>query len=54
MDELEVLITAGLNKDKSVTEINKNIKAIEKKIQKLKLQATFDRDISKSTISKEI
>lgn len=54
MDELNILITAGLNKDKSVTEINKNIKQIEKKIEKLKLQATLDKDKSKSAITKEI
>lgn len=54
MDELEVLITAGLNQNKSVTEINKNIKAIEKKINKLKLQATLDNSKSKAEIQKQI
>ncbi len=54
MDELEILITAGLNQNKSITEINKNIKQLEKKIEKLKLQATLDKDKSKSAILKEV
>lgn len=54
MDELEIVISADLDQNKSVTSINKSIKKIEKKIEKLKLQVTVDNEKSKSAISKEI
>lgn len=54
MNELKILISADLDQNKSVTAINKSIKELEKKIQKLKLQATIDNEKSKSAISKEI
>lgn len=56
MDELEILIRAILeiDKQKSLTQINKDIEKLEKKINKLKLQATIDNKKSKTEIQKEI
>lgn len=53
MDELEILVQADLNVNRSILSINKSIKEIENKIKKLKLQMEVDSK-SKSTILKEI
>ena len=53
-NELEILVSTDLDHDKSVTAINKSIKKIEKKIEKLKLQVTLNDEKSKSAITKEI
>ena len=54
MDELEILISADIDQNKTVTSINKSIKQIEKKIEKLRLQISLDDKKSKSAITKEI
>lgn len=56
MDELEILIQAILeiDKQKSLTKINKDIEKLEKKIQKLKITATLDKGKSKTEIQKQI
>ena len=54
MSELEILISADLSVNQSIPSINKSIEKLEKKINKLKLQATLDKDKSKSAILKEV
>lgn len=54
MDELEILIQANLNINQSIPLINKSIEKLEKKIKKLKLQATIDNNKSKTEIEKQI
>lgn len=53
-NELEILVSADLDKNKSITAINKSIEKLEKKIQKLKLTATLDNGKSKTEIQKQI
>lgn len=53
-NELEILVSANLDQNKSIAAINKSIEKLEKKIQKLKLTATFDNSKSKAEIQKQI
>lgn len=55
-DELEIIVSTQLevDKQKSITQINSDIKKIEEKLRKLKLTATLDNVKSKTEIQKEI
>lgn len=53
-NNLKVLVTAELDKLKSVTQINQDIKKIEEQLKKLKLQATLDKGKSVSEIQNQI
>lgn len=53
-NELEILVSANLDQNKSIVAINKSIEKIEKKIQQLKLTAILDNGKSKAEIQKQI
>ena len=53
-NNLNISVTAGLNKPKSIETINQDIKKIEGQIKKLKLQATLDKGKSTAEIQKQI
>ena len=53
-NNLNISVTAGLDKIKSVTKINQDIMKIEGQIKKLKLQATLDKGKSITEILKQI
>lgn len=53
-NNLNISVTAGLDKIKSVTKINQDIMKIEGQIKKLKLQATLDKGKSTAEIQKQI
>lgn len=53
-NELEILVSANLDQNKSIVAINKSIEKLEKKIQKLKLTAILDNGKSKAEIQKQI
>ena len=53
-NNLKVLVTAELDKLKSVTQINQDIKKIEEQLKKLKLQATLDKGKSVCEIQNQI
>lgn len=53
-NNLNISVTAGLNKLKSIETINQDIKKIEGQIKKLKLQATLDKGKSITEIQKQI
>lgn len=53
-NELEILVSADLDQNKSIVAINKSIEKLEKKIQKIKLTATLDNGKSKAEIQKQI
>lgn len=54
MANLGVSVTAGLNREKSIAQINADIKQIEKRIDKIKLQITLDKNKSNEALQKEI
>ena len=54
LNNLNISVTAGLNKPKSIETINQDIKKIEGQIKKLKLQATLDKGKSTAEIQKQI
>lgn len=53
-NELQVVITAGLDEKRSIAKINRDIEVIEKKLKNLKLQASLDSSKSKAEIQKQI
>ena len=53
-NNLKVLVTAELDKLKSVTQINQDIRKIEEQLKKLKLQATLDKGKSIAEIQSQI
>ena len=53
MDNLEIQISAGLNKQQSVQNINKDITKIEKQLKQLKLKLSVSKD-SRNEIQKQI
>ncbi len=53
-NNLNVAVTAGLDKTKSVAQINQDIQKIEAQLKKLKLQATLEKGKSISEIQSQI
>lgn len=53
-NNLNVTVTAGLDKTKSVAQINQDIQKIEAQLKKLKLQATLEKGKSISEIQSQI
>lgn len=53
MDNLEIQISAGLNKQQSVQNINRDITKIEKQLKQLKLKLSVSKD-SRNEIQKQI
>lgn len=53
-NDLNVAVTAGLDKSRSVAQINQDIQKIEAQLKKLKLQATLEKGKSISEIQSQI
>jgi septal ring factor EnvC (AmiA/AmiB activator) len=53
-NNLNVAVTAGLDKSRSVAQINQDIQKIETQLKKLKLQATLEKGKSVSEIQSQI
>lgn len=53
-NDLNVAVTAGLDKSRSVAQINQDIQKIEAQLKKLKLQATLEKEKSISEIQSQI
>lgn len=53
-DNLNITVTASLDKQKSISQINSDIKKIEGQLKKLKLQVSLDKNKSSAEVNKQI